>query len=92
MLSAHCRTLVPGGEMRVAGGSRCLRIDDPERFRGFSERYREELRGRVERINELRVRASHGPVTIVHPRATQSTTTRWSSSSLVGAADAPVLG
>jgi uncharacterized protein YeaO (DUF488 family) len=39
---------------------------DPKRFPEFRERYREELRGHIDRIHELRDRASRGPVTIVY--------------------------
>jgi uncharacterized protein YeaO (DUF488 family) len=39
---------------------------DPKRFPEFRQRYREELRGHIDRIDDLRVRASHGPVTIVY--------------------------
>jgi uncharacterized protein YeaO (DUF488 family) len=39
---------------------------DPQRFAEFRERYREELRGHVDQIDELRERASHGPVTIIY--------------------------
>ena len=39
---------------------------DPKKFAEFRERYREELRGHVDRIDELRTRASHGPLTIVY--------------------------
>lgn len=39
---------------------------DPERFPEFRKRYREELRGRTDRIDELRVRAGQGPLTIVY--------------------------
>jgi uncharacterized protein YeaO (DUF488 family) len=39
---------------------------DPKRFAEFRARYRGELRGHIDRIDELRVRASHGPLTIVY--------------------------
>ena len=39
---------------------------DPNRFPEFRERYREELGAHIDRIDELRVCASHGPVTIVY--------------------------
>ena len=39
---------------------------DPKRFAAFRERYRDELRAQTDRINELRARASDGPVTIVY--------------------------
>ena len=39
---------------------------DPKRFPEFRERYREELRRHIDRIDELRVRASRGPLTIVY--------------------------
>ena len=39
---------------------------DPKRFAEFRKRYREELLGHADRIDELRARADHGPVTIVY--------------------------
>jgi uncharacterized protein YeaO (DUF488 family) len=39
---------------------------DPERFQEFSSRYRRELQKHADRIDELRTRASHGPVTLVY--------------------------
>ncbi len=39
---------------------------DPQRFPEFRDRYREELRGHIDRIDALRVRARQGPVTIVY--------------------------
>jgi uncharacterized protein YeaO (DUF488 family) len=38
----------------------------PERFPEFRMRYREELRGHTDKLDELRVRASHDPVTILY--------------------------
>lgn len=39
---------------------------DPKRFAEFRRRYRAELLAHNDRIDELRARASHGPVTIVY--------------------------
>jgi uncharacterized protein YeaO (DUF488 family) len=39
---------------------------DPGRFREFRARYRRELRAHADRIDELRARARHGPVTLVY--------------------------
>ena len=39
---------------------------DPKRFAEFRQRYRTELRPHTDRIDEIRARASHGPVTIVY--------------------------
>jgi uncharacterized protein YeaO (DUF488 family) len=39
---------------------------DPERFPEFRERYREELRGHIDHVDQLRSRASRGAVTIVY--------------------------
>ncbi|MBV8998291.1 MAG: DUF488 family protein [Solirubrobacterales bacterium] len=39
---------------------------DPKRFAEFRGRYREELLAHTDRIEELRARASNGPVTILY--------------------------
>jgi uncharacterized protein YeaO (DUF488 family) len=39
---------------------------DPKRFPEFRKRYRQELRAQTDRIDELRARATRGPVTIVY--------------------------
>ena len=39
---------------------------DPRRFREFRARYREELRGHQEQIDELRCHAASGPMTIIY--------------------------
>ena len=39
---------------------------DPNRFPEFRERYREELRDHIDRLDELRARARRGRVTIVY--------------------------
>ena len=39
---------------------------EPARFARFRTRYRKELAGQSERVDALRERAAHGPVTIVY--------------------------
>ena len=39
---------------------------DPQRFPEFRERYRKELSGHLDQIDELRTRAGEGPLTIVY--------------------------
>jgi uncharacterized protein YeaO (DUF488 family) len=59
-LDEWARELAPGDELR--------RWFDhvPERFSEFRTRYRDELAGHAERIEQLRRRAREGPVTIVY--------------------------
>jgi uncharacterized protein YeaO (DUF488 family) len=59
-LDEWARDLAPSTELREWFNH------DPKRFAEFRERYREELRGHVNEIDELRERASHGRVTIVY--------------------------
>ena len=59
-LDEWARDLAPSDELRK------WFHHDPKRFAEFRERYREELSGRTDRIDELRARASHGPLTIVY--------------------------
>jgi uncharacterized protein YeaO (DUF488 family) len=59
-LQEWARDLAPSDGLRKRFGH------DPNRLPEFRERYREEPRGRIDRINELRVRASGGTVTIVY--------------------------
>ena len=54
------RDLAPSDDLRTWFGHR------PERFERFRRRYLEELRGRRERLAELRRRARAGPVTLVY--------------------------
>jgi uncharacterized protein YeaO (DUF488 family) len=58
-LDEWARDLAPSDGLRRWFGH------EPNRFPVFRERYREELRAHPDRIDELRVRASHGTVTIV---------------------------
>jgi uncharacterized protein YeaO (DUF488 family) len=54
------RELAPGDEVR-------RRFDHvPERFDEFRSRYRDELAGHAERLDELRRRARSAPLTIVY--------------------------
>jgi beta-phosphoglucomutase family hydrolase len=39
---------------------------DPQRFREFGERYREELRAHTDRLDDIRERARQGPLTLVY--------------------------
>ena len=59
-LDEWARELAPGDELR--------RWFDhvPERFGEFRTRYRDELAGHAERIEQLRGRSREGPVTIVY--------------------------
>ena len=59
-LDEWARDLAPSTELRK------WFHHDPERFPEFRKRYREELRSHSDQIDELRARASHGPVTIVY--------------------------
>ena len=59
-LDEWARDLAPSSELRKWFNH------DPKRFAEFRERYREELRGHADEIDEIRDRASHGPVTIVY--------------------------
>jgi uncharacterized protein YeaO (DUF488 family) len=54
------RDLAPSSELRQWFGH------DPERFDQFRTRYRKELRAHTDKIDELRRRASKGPVTILY--------------------------
>lgn len=53
-------------ELAPSAGLRRWFSHDPERFPEFRDRYREELRGHVAEVEELRARAARGPVTIVY--------------------------
>jgi uncharacterized protein YeaO (DUF488 family) len=59
-LDEWARELAPSPELRRWFGH------DPERFQEFRRRYREELAGQRERLEELRRRAEQGPVTLVY--------------------------
>lgn len=59
-LDEWARDLAPSTELRKWFNH------DPQRFAEFGERYRAELRDQVDKINELRDRATRGPVTIVY--------------------------
>ncbi len=53
-------------ELAPSDGLRKWFNHDPNQFSEFRERYRKELRGRSAQIDELRRRASDGPLTIVY--------------------------
>lgn len=53
------RDLAPSPELRVWYGH------DPARFEEFRRRYRQELKGRSDRLAEMRARARQGPVTLL---------------------------
>jgi len=59
-LDEWARDLAPSSGLRKWFGH------DPERFPEFRKRYREELRAHSDSLDELRERASHGPLTIVY--------------------------
>jgi uncharacterized protein YeaO (DUF488 family) len=59
-LDDWARELAPSDELRTWFGH------DPARFAEFRARYRDELAGHPERLDELRDRATRGPVTIVY--------------------------
>jgi len=59
-LDEWARDLAPSDGLRRWFGH------EPRRFPEFRKRYREELHGHIDRVDQLRVRASHGPVTIVY--------------------------
>lgn len=54
------RELAPSNELRRWFGH------DPTRFDEFRKRYRRELEAHADKLNELRGRASRGPVTLVY--------------------------
>lgn len=59
-LDEWARDLAPSGELRKW-------FDHvPERFGEFRARYRRELEGQAERVDELRKRARKGPLTILY--------------------------
>jgi len=53
-------------ELAPSDGLRRWFNHDPERFSEFRQRYREELRGHFEQVEELRARAARGRVTLVY--------------------------
>lgn len=53
-------------ELAPSDGLRKWFNHDPNRFPEFRERYREELRDHIDRVDGLRARASRGRVTIVY--------------------------
>lgn len=59
-LGAWARELAPSDELRRWFDHR------PERFAGFRERYRDELRQHADALAELRRQAAQEPVTIVY--------------------------
>ena len=59
-LDEWARQLAPSDELRK------WFAHDPARFAEFRLRYREELAGQAERLEELRRRASRGPLTVLY--------------------------
>ena len=59
-LDGWARDLAPSADLRKWFNH------DPERFPEFRERYREELRGHMDQVHELRARADRGPITIIY--------------------------
>jgi len=59
-LDEWARDLAPSTELRK------WFHHDPKLYLEFRKRYRKELRGHIDQIDELRKRARHGPVTIVY--------------------------
>jgi uncharacterized protein YeaO (DUF488 family) len=59
-LDAWARELAPSDELRE------WFAHDPARFAEFRSRYRDELTDQSQRLEELRIRARNGPVTIVY--------------------------
>jgi uncharacterized protein YeaO (DUF488 family) len=59
-LDAWAKELAPSGELRKWFGH------SPSRFGEFRTRYRRELRAHAEQLDELRRRATRGPVTILY--------------------------
>lgn len=59
-LDEWARYLAPSDELRRWFGH------DPDRFKEFRSRYRRELRGKRQLLDELRDRASRGRLTIVY--------------------------
>ena len=55
-----------GAGLAPSDGLRKWFSHDPQRFPEFRERYRAELRGHIDRVEELRARAARGRVTIVY--------------------------
>jgi uncharacterized protein YeaO (DUF488 family) len=59
-LDEWARDLAPSDGLRRWFGH------EPTRFPEFRQRYRQQLQGHIDRVDQLRVRASPGPLTIVY--------------------------
>ena len=59
-LDEWARNLAPSDQLRRWFGH------DPDKFRQFRERYREELSHQADEIQRLRARAADGPLTLVY--------------------------